>query len=374
MKIDKFKVYLLEFGLLAILSFALFVSNAYIRMTLACVLIIYAIATCFLIKKRKIESVDSKKVTIILIIFAIIYLIAFYAMGIYFGYYKATITFSVWSLLNYIVPISLIIISSEIIRSVFLAQNTKSSQFITFVIMVLIDCVIYTNIYNMKTFQEIVEIIGFTLFASIACNLLYNYTANRYGVKGNIIYRLITVLYAYLIPYIPNIYVFFRSILRMVYPYIIYQVLEYAFAKNNMIVALEDKRKNIISKIILGVMTVTLAMLISCQFQYGLLVIGSGSMTGAINKGDAIFFEQFDTNDEIEKGQVIIFNSDNLQIVHRVVDIKKVNGEIRYTTKGDANSKNDEGYITKKDITGIFIFRIAYIGYPSIWLRDMISK
>lgn len=374
MKIDKIKVYLLEFILLAILSFALFVSNAYSRVILATVLAISSIAICFWIKKRKVQSVDSKKVTTILIIFAIIYLMAFYAMGLYFGYYKATITFSFWSLLNYIIPIAVIIISSEVIRNVLLAQNTKFSQLITFIIMVLIDLIIYTNIYNMNTYQEVIEVIGFTFFASVACNLLYNYVSNRYGIIGNIFYRLITVLYVYVIPYIPNVYVFFRSILRMIYPYIIYQVLEYTFAKNNMIVALEDKRKNIISKVVLGVMTLALAMLISCQFQYGILVIGSGSMTGAINKGDAIFFEQYDSNDEIEIGEVIIFDREGLQIVHRVVDIKNINGETRYTTKGDANQENDDGYITDEDITGICKFRIAYIGYPTIWIRDIFSN
>lgn len=374
MKADKIKVYLLEFILLAILSFALFVSNAYSRIILAVVLAIAATGICFWIKKRKIESVESKKVTTILIIFAIIYLIAFYAMGLYFGYYKATFTFSIRTLTNYIIPTAIIIISAEVIRNILLQQNTKFTQAITLIIMVLIDLAIYVDIYSTNTFQEILEIISFTFFASIACNLLYNYVSNRYGIKGNIIYRLITVLYVYIIPYIPNVFVFFRSILRMVYPYIIYQVLEYTFAKNNMIVASEDKRKNIISKVIFGFMTVTLAMLISCQFQYGILVIGSGSMHGAINKGDAIVFEQYDAKDEIKIGQVIIFNKDNRKIVHRVIDIKKVNGEIRYTTKGDANQEKDDGYITEDDISGICKIRIAYIGYPSIWIRDILSN
>lgn len=91
-----------------------------------------------------------------------------------------------------------------------------------------------------------------------------------------------------------------------------------------MIVALEDKRKSVISKVILGVTTVIVAMLVSCQFQYGILVIGSGSMTGAINKGDAIFFEQYDGNEKIEKVQVIVFEKKNVQIVHRVIDIKNI--------------------------------------------------
>ena len=115
-------------------------------------------------------------------------------------------------------------------------------------------------------------------------------------------------------------------------------------------------------------------MLISCQFKYGILVIGSGSMTGAINKGDAIFFVQYDSKEKIEIGQVIIFNREGMQIVHRVVDIKNINGETRYTTKGDANQENDDGYITNEDITGICKFRIAYIGYPTIWIRDMFSN
>lgn len=374
MKIDKIKVYSLEFVLLTILSFALFVSNIFNRITVSILLLICAIIAEATIKKRKVESINSKKVTMLLTFFAIIYLIAFYMLGLYFGYYEATFKISIFTIINYMIPMAIIIISSEILRNILVVQNTKFSPIITFIIMVLSDIVIYYNVYDITEYDKMLEIIGFTVFASISCNLLYNYISVRYGIKGNIIYRLITVLYIYIIPYIPNVFIFFRSILRMIYPYIIYQVLEYTFAKNNMIVAMEDKRKNIISKVVLGIMTIALAMLISCQFEYGILVIGSGSMTGAINKGDAIFFEQYEKKEEIEVGQVIIFNKDNLQIVHRVVDVKKVNGEIRYTTKGDANQQNDDGYITDEDITGICKFRIAYIGYPSIWIRDIFSK
>jgi signal peptidase len=97
-------------------------------------------------------------------------------------------------------------------------------------------------------------------------------------------------------------------------------------------------------------------------------------MTGAINKGDAVFFERYNAQEKIEIGRVIIFNQDNIRIVHRVVDIKNVNGETRYITKGDANQDNDNGYITNEDIIGICKFRIAYIGYPSIWIRDIFSN
>ena len=113
-------------------------------------------------------------------------------------------------------------------------------------------------------------------------------------------------------------------------------------------------------------------MLISCQFRFGVLVIGSESMTGAINKGDAVVFEKYN-KEKLQKDQVVIFKKDDILVVHRIIRIKNVNGQYRYYTKGDANQKEDESYITSKDIVGVTKFRIQYIGYPSLWMRDIFS-
>jgi len=244
----------------------------------------------------------------------------------------------------------------------------------TFIIMVLVDLVVYANVYQIDQFDSFVEIVGFTLFASISCNLMYNYVSKRYGFIPIIIYRLITVLYVYFIPIIPNVYMFFRSILRTVYPYIIYQLLEYTFGNRRKSVAYKDKTKAILGKVVITIIMVIIAMLISCQFKYGILIIGSGSMTGTINKGDGIVFEKYDGQEEIEEGDVIIFTDGSIQVVHRVIEVKKVNGIDRYITKGDANQDKDEGYITKENVYGFYKFRIMYMGYPSLWLRDIFSN
>jgi len=372
-KQDKIKVYAIEFVLLLILSFTLFVSKIYSKIILSCLLTACTVVTSMLLKKRGTGSVYAKNVNIVLIIFAAIYLMGFYLMGLYFGFYRPLITFSVNTLIRHIIPTAIIIISSEMLRNILLAQNAKLTKVFTFIIMVIIDLMIYANIYNIDGYDEIIEAIGFAFFASIACNLLYNYVATKYGFMGNVIYRLITVLYAYIIPIIPNVYVFFRSILRMVYPYVIYRVLEYTFKKDERVVAFESRRNSVIGNVILGGIIAAVAMIISCQFTYGILIIGSGSMTGTINKGDGVVFEKYDSREPIEVGQIIIFNYDNIQIVHRVIDIKEVNGEVRYFTKGDANQKADDWYITTSDIYATTMFRIPYMGFPTIWLRDILK-
>ncbi|MBE6149661.1 MAG: signal peptidase I [Firmicutes bacterium] len=372
MKIDKFKIYVLEIILFIFLLFALFESNIVTKTSLAVILFVYMIICVALLKKRKSPPIYHRQVTAIMTIFSILYLAGFYLLGLYFGYYQATVKLSMWSLWKYIIPLTVIIVSSEVIRNVLISQKGEKTKGLAFIIMVLIDLIIYTGVYDLSNLDDFATVISFILFASVACNLLYNYVSSKFGYKGVIIYRLVTILYAYIIPIVPNIYVFFRSVIRMIYPYVIYLILDYTYAKTTYTTDYVDQRKKAINTTSLVIFAVLLSMLVSCQFRFGILVIGSPSMTGTINKGDAAVFERYETQD-IKEGMIIIFNKNNLRIIHRVIEIQKVNGETRYYTKGDANAQPDDGYITDKDIIGVSLFKIKYIGYPSIWLRDIFS-
>lgn len=378
----KLKLYSLEILFSIILFIALIVSNKISYVFLAFILLVYAIVVNYIIRKRKIISTFSKQVNWLLIGFALIYLGIFYLLGFFvYDFYNAPITFSLKSLFRYMIPLIVIIFSTETIRFNFLSQDSyiiigkrkiDLCKIIMFIDTVIIDLIIYTGSYDLSNFDDFLTVIGFILFASVSCNLLYNYISIRYGKNGIIGYRLITILYMYLIPIIPSIYIYFRSFLRMIYPYLLYLILEKTYSKTNFVVSYNEKRKNFIGITGLFVIMTLITMLVSCQFKYGLLVIGSESMTGSIEMGDAVLFEKYD-NQKIEKGQVIIFNKDNIKVVHRVVDITNVNGQIRYYTKGDANEENDSGYVIDEDIFGVTKIRLMYIGYPTLWFRELFS-
>ncbi len=373
MKIDKIKLYILEILLLIVLVLALFESNIITRSVLSIVLLVYMLILTKILKKRKIISIFKKQVMIFHIGFAFIYLAIFYLSGLYFGYYKSNVTFGLWGITRYIIPISIIIISSEIIRFILLSQKSKLSSVITFISMTLIDVILYSQVYDITVLDDFLTIFGFILFASIACNLLYNYTSERFGYWPIIIYRLITGLYSYIIPIIPNVYIFFRSIFRMIYPYIMYLFLEYTYSRNSKASEYKDRKRNVIETAIVVIIITLIAMLVSCRFTYGILVVGSGSMTGVIDKGDAVVYKSY-KSETINVGDVIVFNYDNNRIIHRVIKTEIVNDEYRYYTKGDANQEQDNWYITKKDIVGISKFKIKYIGYPTIWVNDIFYK
>ena len=239
--------------------------------------------------------------------------------------------------------------------------------------MVLIDMIIYTRTYSLTNLDDFLMILGFVFFSSVSCNLFFIYIARRYGVIGNIFFRIITILYVYIIPVIPNMYIFFKTFFRMIWPFIMYLIIEAIFGKRNKLVSRNIKRKSTALTIIPIIIMLCIIALISCQFKYGILVIGSESMHPNIDKGDAIVFEKYNNNN-LNEGDIIIFWKYNIKTVHRIVKIEKVNGIVNYYTKGDGNESSDTGFITKSDIIGVVNFKIKYIGYPTLWLRDMFNK
>ena len=104
-----------------------------------------------------------------------------------------------------------------------------------------------------------------------------------------------------------------------------------------------------------------------------MLVVGSESMTGTLNKGDAIIYTRYNEGENINTGDIIVFEKDDIKIVHRVEKQRLMKEEIRYYTKGDSNKESDDEYIKREDILGKVNFRIPYIGYFTLWVNDLIE-
>jgi len=168
---------------------------------------------------------------------------------------------------------------------------------------------------------------------------------------------------------------FFNTFIRLIYPYVIYIIVDNLFSKvrkENAIIV-NNKKSTIINGSLIVVM-ILIVMLVSCRFMYGILVIGSKSMTGVINKGDAIIFKQYRDKDNLKVGDVVVFQKDDVKIVHRLIEIKKINNEFRFYTKGDKNKEVDEGFIKQHDIVGVAKLRIKYIGLPTLYLRELFER
>lgn len=369
---DRKMLYIISSLILVVLFAAFFIPANSGRLVAATLLLPAAVLVPILIKKRNILSIHSKMVLLLLIVIALLYLMAYYLTGLKFGFYKQYYL-NLSFMFRTFIPTSMIIIAIEIIRRVLVAQENKTSNVLMYLIGIVADVLITSNLQGIISFNKFMDVIGLALLPAITCNLLYNYLSRKYGLKTTLTYRLIITLVPYFIAYSPALNDAIESLVKVVLPLIVYVFISSLYDKKKKY-ALEKKSKlrYVGYGAVIAIM-ISIVMLISGQFKYSLIVCGSNSMYGEINKGDIVFYERCD-DQIINEGQVIIFKKDNSTIIHRVVDIEVVNGQTRYYTKGDNNESMDSGYITKSNIIGITNYKFSYIGYPTLWLRELFNK
>lgn len=322
---------------------------------------------------KKALPLDKKNITFMVGMIGAIYIALIYLLGIYFGFYISKFRFSLEIIEKYIIPLLFFIIITEYIREKILFGNLKHKKILAFLILFFSDIIINIKNYNLTQLNDFLEFTGYVACVSIANNMLFNYISIRYGKNPNIIYRSITTIYVYLFPLIPNVHILFHTLIKLLLPYIIYSIIESTYYKKTYLEKQKENKFAKIINIILIILMLVITMLVTCKFKYGSLVIGSGSMTGTLNKGDMIIFEKYPGSGALNN-QIIIFNKDDNIIVHRIVEIRNINGEKRYYTKGDANKERDEDYVIDDQIIGLYKFKINKIGELTLLFNDLFEK
>ena len=371
MKKDKTISLILSIALCAFTFFNLFCPNSQLqKYILTAFLVLFTVVVVRFIKFNNTSNLNTHKIILLISILSIVHILILYFIGIWAGFYRNANLFSLRKLFYTILPYIVIIVCSEIIRQAFASKQSKANLILITISLILAETTTYFTQYTIATLNETLILFGYVFLPAISTNILCNYIVKRYGLLPNILYRVITTIYIYIFSILPDIYMFFQSIYRIIYPYFIYIILDKYFEKKKFEKSIKNKKVNIISFLFCIVLSTSFAMLISCQFRYGILVVGSSSMAGTINKGDAIVFEQYNKQ-KLKKGQIIVFIKDNIKTIHCIENIQIRNDETIYFTKGTNNLQQDEGYRTDSDIIGIVKFRIIAIGWPTIWLNNL---
>jgi signal peptidase len=131
---------------------------------------------------------------------------------------------------------------------------------------------------------------------------------------------------------------------------------------------------NIIYYTVLGAIIFVALLLIFSTFpitgNIKLLSVLSGSMEPTIHTGSVIIIKP-ESNYKV--GDVITFGKNiktDIPTTHRIAEIKAVEGNMVYKTKGDANNTEDSTETPKKEVIGKVLFSIPYLGY----IVDFVKK
>ena len=86
-------------------------------------------------------------------------------------------------------------------------------------------------------------------------------------------------------------------------------------------------------------------MVVSTFFGIDKYVVISGSMERELYAGAMVVVNRNAKYEDITRGDIIIFKYEDMNVIHRVVDRKDIDGESHLKTKGDSNA-HDDGYLT----------------------------
>jgi signal peptidase len=100
-------------------------------------------------------------------------------------------------------------------------------------------------------------------------------------------------------------------------------------------------------------------------------LVSGNSMNPVLYPGDVVITHRV-APEQIQLGDVIRFRKDNIDVVHRVIDIRQESAGIVFTTRGDNNNTGDDP-IPAELYEGKVILTLPKIGWISIFLRQALG-
>lgn len=100
-------------------------------------------------------------------------------------------------------------------------------------------------------------------------------------------------------------------------------------------------------------------------------LISGGSMEPILKAGDVVIVRHGQVED-IQIGDVILFNDGSRAVLHRVMEIKPANDGVEFITQGDANNIADAP-VRMDQVEGKAVIKVPKIGWLSLQLKRLLA-
>ncbi len=379
MKISTIKLLIIEFALIIFLILNIFVINIKNIYLLAGILLLFIILTIILLGYEKNRQRFKKDIILNIILYTFIFKIILYVSGIFLGFLRSGYSYSLTGIIKNIVPMLVLTLVCEMLRYCInvKGQNNKLVLILSAIVFIFIDITIRVNINLIENKRILLETIFMILLPSISKNILLTYLSVKFGYNVNIVYLIIMELSIYILPIVPNINDYLSAVINLLFPiyilYSTYKSIEKYSAEREIIYYRKSKK---IIYITISILIIIMISLTSGIFPVYGLAVGSNSMHNSIDRGDVVIVQKIkrDKINSLQEGDILVYQYQKKVIVHRIVKKMVENNNITFKTKGDNNKDEDAWVVDEENVIGTTLFKIKYIGYPTVLLNELISK
>ena len=186
-------------------------------------LILFVISLILYGFRLKTNKKYRKPFAITFFVFTLLYFAAIYGVGIATGFLNNAYSLKPLSIFHNTFFLIIAIILEELIRFIFIKANKNSKRdifLITFLLTVL-EIIITIRYNDLSSFYSLFKMISINIFPTIIKNIMLSYCTYYDDYKLPIIYRIITELYIYIVPFQPDLSDYLNSICLLLLPFLI---------------------------------------------------------------------------------------------------------------------------------------------------------
>ena len=364
---------ILIYGLLSNLRFVYGLNGLYLYIINPIFWIIFCIVLFFTLGTLYTNTKLRKKIIQYTTVATLTYLIVYMLSGLFVTFgenpYSTTLKGLIINLWSLGIPIfAKEYIRYKLINNVYDRDKVKFAILIS-AVYIIIDIQYTSFIGQTIATLTIVKYISQVIIPNIAKNVLFSYIAIQGDYLPAILYQLVTNLYYWVSPILPNSPWAMTAIIDTVIPIILFLYIRYEKVK---LVPQKDRRM-VIDTNPGSVIPLVIAIVLVIWFALGIfpvkpIAIATGSMEKEICVGDVAIIKKCNSND-VNVGDIIEYQMEGYTVVHRIIEKRQNNGKFSFITKGDNNNTPDRDEVKEDQLIGKVIFKIEYIGYPAIWMH-----
>ena len=308
---------------------------------------------------------------------------AYLVAGMFQGFGNSPYASSIPGMLTNFVYVGSTLIGMEIARGYLVTSlNKKGLVLIIGVVIILFAAVMIppSRFATLDGSEVTIRFLGRFMVPNLSESLVTTLLALVGGPVAAIAYRGAMMGFEWFSPILPDLPWMTYFFLGTVPPMVGFLTIQSAYVQAERAVTQvegeqEEKGSGIagwigtVATALLGVLLLAVILLNFGFMGFKSMVVISGSMSPAVNVGDLVISRAAPI-DDMHVGDIVKYRRGGRDIVHRIIGVETVDGEIVLATRGDANNVADKQGLYSAEVLGKMVFRIPWGGWPTIWLSQ----
>ena len=319
-------------------------------------------------------------ITQTVIIILILYCMIYFSLGLVFGYEKSPYSHELIPMLKNIWTFVVAIGFQEYVRMQLIKLSPKKIGY--YAIITLFFIIAEIDFWNISSnFSNNVAFFKYmsqTIVPLLVSNCLFTYLVIMAGNVPSTIYRVILSLITILLPIFPGLNWLIKAMLEIILVIVCALYVNYVDLQSARVLNRRQlKKEKVTSYIPFVIVLIILVCFIGGIFKYQPIAVLSNSMYPTFARGDAVVVQKLEKKEfsKLKKGDILYYSKDGKLVIHRIIEIKETEEKkLEIKTKGDNNNTEDNWIIKEEEIIGKVKFMVPYIGYPSVWVNEMLKK